>query len=240
MHRAHCEPVAPRAGSTESAAQGPRRQIGLLARPEACERARIFRRYAGLALLPFGRLRLAVIEAEQVAAPLLEAGGALCDVGLVVQSFARPDIHDRDREGRIAGGLDRNPTAAEQLRGGIAVRVDVDEIDAELLGPQPPLRTLEAHISAIGAFRVARPEHDQLRLLQAILDGAVVRRDAHPLAVTPVVHRAPVPALPAVRVRGHAREADQIAEAHQRAQVIADVTPLVMRRGGYGDGSGAV
>src|SRR5579871_949415 len=48
-----------------------------------------------------------------------------------------------------------------------------------------------------------------------------------------MVHGAPVPTLPAVRIRGHAREADQVAEPGQCAEVIADVSPLMMR--GEGD-----
>src|SRR5208337_5621535 len=55
-----------------------------------------------------------------------------------------------------------------------------------------------------------------------------------------MVHGAPVPALPAVRVGGDPGEADQIGEAHERAQVVAYVSPLVVRRHGKGDRTGAV
>ena len=174
-------------------------------------------RNAGFCFLPFRRLRHAVVDAEHIVAPFLEAGRAVGDVVFVVQPFVHPDVHDRDRQRRVGARLDRNPAAAEELRGRIKVRINVDELDAEFLGPHAPLRALEARGVAVGDLRVARPEDDHLGFLQAVLDEAVEagHADAHRIAV--VVRRAPVPAFPAVRVVVHAREAEQIAEA-QRAR----------------------
>lgn len=55
-----------------------------------------------------------------------------------------------------------------------------------------------------------------------------------------MVHGAPVPAFPTVRIRGDPREADQVGEARQRAEVVAHVAPLMVRRHREGDGTGAV
>src|ERR1035437_2704974 len=54
------------------------------------------------------------------------------------------------------------------------------------------------------------------------------------------MHGAPVPAFPTVRVEVYARESDGVAEAQQRAQVVADVSPLVMRAVIDGNRAGAV
>ncbi len=117
------------------------------------------------------------------------------------------------------------------------MRVDVHELDAEFLGPQAARRALEPRIGSIGAFGIAGPEDDHLGFLEAILDPAVARRHADAHRIAEVVHGAPVPALPAVRVGGDPGEADQVGETHQRAQVIADVAPLVVRRHREGDGT---
>jgi hypothetical protein len=168
-----------------------------------------------VSLLPLRRPGQAILFTHDVGAPLLETRGALGHVLDVVQTFLDPHVHDRDRERGVRSRADRYPASTEQLRGGVAMRIDVNEFDAELLCPQAPLGSLEAHVAAVGALRVARPEHDLFGVLQAVLDGAVVAGPSHPLAVSPVMQRAPVPAFPAVRVRRHAREADQVAEAHQ-------------------------
>ena len=116
----------------------------------------------------------------------------------------------------------------------------MNELDAEFLGPQATLGALEPGIAAVGAFGIARPEDDHLGFLEAVLDPAVACRHADAHRIAEMVHRAPVPALPAVRVGGDAGEADQIGEAHERAEVIADVSPLVVGRHGKGDRAGAV
>ena len=129
-----------------------------------------------------------------------------------------------------------NPLAAEKLRRVVEARVDVHELDAELLGPQPPLRALEAGIDSAGGLGIARPEHDLLGFLEAVFHGAVEARNPEAHVVAEVVHRAPVPPLPADRAEGDPGVADQIAEAKQRAQPVADVAPLVV--GGLLDGDG--
>ena len=115
------------------------------------------------------------------------------------------------------------------------MRVDVHELDAEFLGPEAARRALEPRIGAVGAFGIAGPEDDHLGFLEAVLDPAVARRHADAHRIAEMVHGAPVPALPAVRVGGDPGEADQVGEAHQRAEVIAHVAPLVMGRHREGD-----
>src|SRR6202044_3223977 len=58
--------------------------------------------------------------------------------------------------------------------------------------------------------------------------------------VAPVVHCAPIPAFPGIRIVMDARHADRIGEAEQRREVIADIAPGVMRAVREGDGARAV
>src|SRR5208337_3891818 len=119
-------------------------------------------------------------------------------------------------------------------------RVDMNELDAEFLRPQATRRALEPCIGAVGAFGIARPEDDHLGFLEAILDPAIARRHSNAHRIAEMVHGTPVPALPAIRVGRDSGEADQIGEAHERAEVIPHVSPLVVGRHGKGDGTGAV
>src|SRR6266446_7821016 len=102
------------------------------------------------------------------------------------------------------------------------------ELNAELLGPQPALGAFESAIDTTGRFGIARPEHDDLGMLEAVRGRAVKARRAQAQAVAVVMHGPPVPAFPADRTRFDAGEADQVAEAQKRAQVVVDVSPLVV------------
>ena len=109
------------------------------------------------------------------------------------------------------------------------MRVDVYDLDAELLQPLPTHRAFLGAIGTAVGFRIGRPEHDHLAVLQQILDGAVsfTLADAH--RVAPVMRGAPVPAFPAVRIMMDGCVTDGIAEAVQSAEVIADMAPGMMR-----------
>ena len=131
------------AGAAEAGAGHADGQIDLLAAPLAGQGAHVLGRDAGLRLLPFGRLGDAVGFAEQVRLPFVEAGGAGGDVVLVVEALGDPDIHDRLGERRVGLRPDGNPASAQQLGRRIAVRVDMNELDAEFLGPQAARRALE-------------------------------------------------------------------------------------------------
>ena len=67
------------------------------------------------------------------------------------------------------------------------------------------------------------------QFLQAVLDRAVGLRLADAQRIAPVVHRAPVPAFPAVGIVMDLRVADRVAEAEQRREVVADVAPGMVR-----------
>ena len=139
-------------------------------------------------------------------------------------------MHHGHRERGIGSRPDRNPLAAEQLRRVVEHRIDVHELDAQLLGPQPPLRAFEARVDAAGGLGVTGPEDDLLGFLQAVFDRAVEARRAQPHVVAVVVHRPPIPAFPADRAERDLGVADQVAEAIQGAQPVVDVAPLVVRR----------
>ena len=118
----------------------------------------------------------------------------------------------------------------------------MDDVDAELgvLEPLPPHGAFLRPVGARGRFRVSRPEHDHVAVLQAVLDRAVGLRLADPQRVAPVMHGAPVPAFPGIRVVVHARHADRIGEAEQRREVVADIAPGMMRAVRERDGARAM
>ncbi len=109
------------------------------------------------------------------------------------------------------------------------------DLDAGVIEPLPAYRSLERAIGAAVRFRVARPEDDHLGLFEAILDGAVglALADAH--RTSPVVGRTPVPAFPTVWIVVNLGHADRVLEFSQRAQVVTDVAPGVVRRVTAGD-----
>ena len=118
----------------------------------------------------------------------------------------------------------------------------MDDLDAELrvLQPLPAHGAFLRAVGAAGALRIGGPEHDHVAVLQAVLDGAVGLRLADAQRVAPVVHRAPVPAFPAVGIVVHLRVADRVGEAEQRGEVVADIAPGVMRAVRHRDRAGAV
>src|SRR5579863_1154260 len=97
------------------------------------------------------------------------------------------------------------------------------------------LGPLGTGVHTASRLRIARPEDNLLSVLQAILDRAIKAWDAQPHVVAIVMHRSPIPAFPADGARVDPRVANEIAETLHRAQVIVDVSPLMMRRRSNGD-----
>ena len=138
------------AGAAMAVAPAAGRQIDALLAPFAGQRAHVLGRNAGLLLLPLGRFRHAVLVAEQIGLPLVEADRVGLDILLVVEVFLDPDVSDRHRHGDRGGRLRREPFARQELRGGVEVRIDVDDLDAELWIFQP-LPARGAFLRAVGA-----------------------------------------------------------------------------------------
>ena len=180
----------------QAAAPATGAEIGFLASPFPGQRPDLARRHAGFRFLPFGRFRRPVLLPEYVGFPLVESRGSLFHEFLVVEILAYPHITKRLGERRVGAGFGRNPLAAQERSGVVEVRIDMHHLDAQFLGPVTPYRPL----IAIARIRVAGPENDHLRFLQAILHRAVELRCPQPHAVAPVVHRTPVPPLPTVGV----------------------------------------
>ena len=197
-------------------------------------------RHAGLALLPLGRLGRTVGFAQEVGFPIVEAGRARRHIVLVVQALHGPDVHDGRSQGGIGLRPDRDPAATQQLCGRIAVRVDVNELDAGFLGPQTARRSLESCVGPVGTFGVAGPEDDHFGFLETVVEAAIAGGNADAHRVAEMMHGAPVPAFPTIRIRGDPGEADQVGEARQRAEVVAHVAPLVVGRHRESDGTGTV
>src|SRR5208282_3724677 len=207
------------------------RKIDAFAAPFARQRAHVFGRHAGFGFLPFGRLGDAILLAQQIRLPLVEADGMGCHVFLVVETFLDPDIGDGHGHRGRGRRPRRKPLARQELRRRVVVWIDVDDLDAELrvLEPLPAYRALLGAVRTARALRVRGPEHDHLAALEAVLDGAVGLALADAQRVAPVMGRAPVPAFPGIGVVMDLGMADGVAEAIERRQVVADIAPGVMR-----------
>ena len=230
------------AGAAVAVAPAAGRQIDPLPAPFARQRAHVLGRHAGFLLLPFGRLGNAVLLADQIGLPGVESDRVGLHIVFVVEAFPDPHIGDGHRHRDRGGGPRREPLAGQELRRRVVVGIDVDDLDAELgiLEPLPAHGAFLRPVGARGRFRVGRPEHDHVAALQAVLHGAVGFRLADPQRVAPVMHGAPVPAFPGIRVVMHARHADRIGEAEQRREVVADIAPGMMRAVRERDGAGPV
>ena len=218
------------AGAAMAVAPTAGREIDAFPDPLACERTHVLCRHAGLFLLPLRRLPDAVLFAEEICAPFIETDGVGLHVLLVVEVFLDPDVGDRHRHRDRGGGPGREPLARQELRRRVVVRIDVHDLDAEL-GILQPLPAHGAFLRAIGAARalgIGGPEHDHVAVLQAIFDRAVGLRLADAQRVAPVMHRAPVPAFPAVGIMVDLGVTAGVAEAEQRGEVITDIAPGVM------------
>ncbi len=110
-------------------------------------------------------------------------------------------------------------------------------VDAKIrvLEPLPPDGAFLCTVGPAGGLGVSRPEHDQIAILQAVFNGAIGFGLTDPQAVAPVMDGAPIPAFPAIRVMMQMGHADRITEPVERAEVITDIAPGVMRamRVGY-------
>ena len=107
----------------------------------------------------------------------------------------------------------------------VQVWVNVDHLDAQFLGPLSADGALKARVGAAGRFRITCPEDDHLAVLEAIQHLTVGFKSAIAHAVAVVVHCAPVPALPTVRVDHHLGVTDCIHKAKIGTQVITHVAP---------------
>ena len=72
----------------------------------------------------------------------------------------------------------------------------VFDVELGVLEPLPTRRPLLRAVRPGCRFRVGRPKHDHVAILQAVLDRAVSFRLADAQRISPVMDRAPVPAFP--------------------------------------------
>src|SRR6266571_655140 len=232
--------VAARATMTVAPAAG--REIDALLAPFARERAHVFCRNTCLFLLPFRRLRSAVLLAEEIGLPLIEPDRVRLHVFLVIEVFLDPDVSDRHRHRDGSRGPGREPLARQELRRRVVVWIDVHDLYAELrvLQPLPANGPFLRAIRAARALGISGPEHDHVAVLQAVLDCAVGLRLADAKRVSPMVHIAPVPAFPAVGIMMDLRVTDSVAEAEQRGEVVTDIAPGVVRTVRYRHHAGTV
>ena len=196
------------AGAAESCASA-RGEIGLFRPPFPGQGADVFGGYARFVLLPLGRLRDAVLFAEDIVSPFLETDGAVRYIFLVVEVFRDPHVGDSQGEGVARGGTGGEPLAAEQGGGMVVIGVYVDHLDAELLEPLAPDRVFKGRVTACG-FGVARPEDHHLAFLETVFDRAVDFGSTEARALSPVVHGPPIPTLPTIGIMGDRRPADGI------------------------------
>ena len=104
------------AGAAVAVAPAAGCEVDALLAPFARERAHVFGRNAGFPLLPFRRLRDAVLVAQQIGLPFVKADGVGLYILFVVEAFLDPHIGDRHRHGGRRGRLGREPFAGQKLR----------------------------------------------------------------------------------------------------------------------------
>src|SRR6185312_12942390 len=111
------------------------------------------------------------------------------------------------------------------------MRIDMDDFYPELrvLQPLPAHRAFLRAVGAARRFGIGRPEHDHVAILQTVLDRAVGFGLADAQRMAPMMHRAPIPAFPAVGIVMHGGVADGVLEAVERREVVADIAPGMMR-----------
>src|SRR6516164_3415377 len=107
----------------------------------------------------------------------------------------------------------------------------MDHLDAELwiFQPLPAHGALLRTVRARGAFRVRRPEHDHVTILQAIFDRAVGFRLTDAQRVPPMMNGTPVPTFPGIGIVMNACHPNCVCEAVEGGKIVTDVTPGVMR-----------
>ena len=138
------------AGAAMAVAPAAGREIDALLAPFARQRAHVLGRHAGFLLLPFGRLGDAVLFAEEIGLPVVEADRVGLDIVFVVEAFLDPHIGDGHRHRDRGGGPRRQPLARQELRRGVVVGIDMDDLDAEL-GILQPLPAHGAFLRPVGA-----------------------------------------------------------------------------------------
>ena len=217
------------AGAAVTIAPTTRAQIGLPARPAPRQCAHFPGRNAGLQLLPFGRLRDAILDAQQVIAPFIETQAAIGNEFLVVGVFGNPYVGDCHAHRRIGRRLRCNPLAAKQSGGMVEVRIDMNDFDAHFLQPLAAWRAFVRRIRTAGGFRIGRPEHDHFGFLHQVLDQAIGLDLAQAHAIAVVVHRAPIPTFPTVRVVHHLGGADGVEKLVGSTEVITNISPGMVR-----------
>ena len=105
-----------RAAGAAPAAEAAGGEHGLLGAPLARQGADLAGGDAALALGPLRRLGHAVGLAEDVVLPLVEPGGALGDVLLVVEVLGEPGVGDAEAEGDVGAQARREPLVARRAR----------------------------------------------------------------------------------------------------------------------------
>ena len=150
-------------------------------------------------------------------------------------SSCEPHVGDGLGQRRVGAGPRGYPLVAHGAHGAVVVRVDDHELDAQLLHPMPPDEVVLAAVHIGGAVGVYRPEDYLLGVLERVLQqfGLLAVTQAPPVA--PGVSGAPVPAFPAVRVVQALAVAQDVEEPAQRAQLVVQEAPVVVRRGHSGD-----
>src|SRR5262249_12078052 len=118
------------AGAAVAVAPTAGREIDALPAPFARERAYVLCRHAGPLLLALPRPGDAVLFAEKIGPPFVEADGVGFHVLLVVEIFLDPDVSDRHGHRDRGGWPGREPLARQELRRRVVVRIDVHHLDA--------------------------------------------------------------------------------------------------------------
>jgi len=116
----------------------------------------------------------------------------------------------------------------------------VHRFDAQLLQPLATDGALECAIGTRIRFRITAPENHHFTFFQSVLNRPVTLSAPLPHAVSPVVRRSPEPSFPAIRIGNDRSRSYRVHKTAVGAQVVADVSPSVVRPGAAHDGTRAI
>ena len=166
-------------------------------RPLMRERLDLTRRNAADGRRPLGRLRLAVLLAEDVVLEPIESVGMRCDVVLVVEVLGHPHIRDGGLQSSIGVRQHRDPLVGMDSGTVVEVGAHVHLLNADLGKPEAVLAGNLTLPAPRRRLHVAAPEQQHVGVL-----GNVEQQISHiELAeriLSPHVLGTPVPAFPRV------------------------------------------
>ena len=116
------------------------------------------------------------------------------------------------RQRRACAWQYRYPLSPQERTGVIKVRINMHHFDPKLPSPLAANSPFECCVGATRRFGITGPEHDHLAILETVAHLTVGFEGSVSHAISVVMHCAPVPSFPTIRIDHHLGVADSIHE----------------------------